>query len=222
MKYIIFSVLIFNSVLTFSQTRQELWDKASEMSNLGEFDAAIEYLSEIIKSNPKDSTAYFDRGLIKEYKNDIYGAINDFTKQLTVNSDCMDCYFFRGINKIKLKKNKSALSDLTFFLKLEPTNDDGYFYRGIAKYNLKIYQEAITDFTIAINSRKESKYFYNRGKAFEKINENKKALFDYDLAIELDSIDSKIYLRRSELKLKLNQIESGNLDIQISNKINKF
>ena len=77
MKPTLFILFIFFSVsYAFSQTlKDEYKDCAVQKFNSKEYQESIDYFTKIIEINPKDSTAYNDRGLTKELLKDFKGAI---------------------------------------------------------------------------------------------------------------------------------------------------
>ena len=80
----------------FSQiTSKELKDKAINYSYLKNYKKAIECYSEIVKINPKDSTAYIERALLKQLTLDYKGAISDFTEGGKINPNEVDYFFFK-------------------------------------------------------------------------------------------------------------------------------
>lgn len=215
-KFILFLAL-FPVLNCFCQTIAEYNKYAAEKINKHDYKGAIEEYTKIIKLNPADSSAYFDRGIAKEYLKDYKGAIADYTKAIAVDSTNPDNYYLRGLAKDKLKNYTGAIADFSKALALEPANADIYYYRGLAKATLKDFKNAIADFTEAIksNSDRAAEVYAKRGWAKAQTQEYREAIEDYNKAISIDPFKSEYFLQRGNLKILAGQKESGNSDLDI-------
>ncbi|MBC5836483.1 tetratricopeptide repeat protein [Flavobacterium muglaense] len=123
-------------------------------------------------------------------------------------------YYRLAKNQELLKNNKEAFKDYTQAIALDPTYEKAFYARALLLNNQKKYTEAINDYTksIAINP-KSSKAYYSRAISKNNLKDFDGALEDYSKTIELDSLFSKAYNDRAELKFKMNQQESGCIDL---------
>lgn len=71
----------------------------------------IQEYTSIINSNPKKSTAYFNRGLLRSQAGDQHVAIYDYNKAIEINPNYAEAYLSRGNSKFKLGDKKSAYAD---------------------------------------------------------------------------------------------------------------
>lgn len=77
-------------------------------------------------------------------------------------------------------------------ISIDPEKSFSYFLRGRVRYRIKKYQAAVDDYTaaIALNSKFYHAY-QSRGKAYQALEEKDKALKDFQMVIDLDTIDGK-------------------------------
>jgi len=88
------SLLLIAFSISYSQSSiAELKNCISEKYYNQDYKGSIECLNKLIVLNPKDSSAYNDRGLIKEILHDYSGAISDFSEQLKIDPTLADTYF---------------------------------------------------------------------------------------------------------------------------------
>ena len=106
------------------------------------------YLNDI-RQNPRDTTAYINRGtlyaLAKMYKE----ALEDFNTALTLNPRMLTVYFNRGLVFAYLKDYRKALNDFEIAIELNPADIQAYYYRGLAFEKLGENKKAHNDFQTA-------------------------------------------------------------------------
>ena len=117
------------SVLTYSQSeRATLYEQANEFGYRNQFVQAEQVFSMIIALNPLDSTAYFDRAIMRENLGDTLGALADLSKEIEIDAKSADNFFLRGILYQKTKKFEPALSDFRKVNRLDGGNADAHFF----------------------------------------------------------------------------------------------
>ena len=96
MKKILLFFLILNCIqICQSQSLKEEYQECTSQKYYNEdFRGAIVCLDKLIVLYPNDSSAYNNRGLIKEIIRDYSGAVADFTKEIEIDSTFADSYFF--------------------------------------------------------------------------------------------------------------------------------
>ena len=183
--------------------------------------------------NKIEAEKYFDSGEAKASAEDYNGAIADFTKVITLNSNDLLvalAYLNRADAKNNLNDSKGALLDLNKSISLDPDYYT-YYLRGITKDDLKDYRGAITDLTKSLelfkldNSNKDdielkAKIIGIRGHAKENLEDFKGAIEDLNSAIELDDSQDIFYESRGGCKYNLEDyngaIEDYNKAIEIN------
>lgn len=100
----------------------------------------------IIKNNPKNAEAYFDRGVKKYESNDLQEAKLDFDKAIELNPKYAEAYYYRA--QSNLLTGIGVSMDLDEAIKLNPKYREAYKSRAIHKsYNDK--KAACEDFKMA-------------------------------------------------------------------------
>jgi len=138
-----------------------------------------------IELNPKDATAYKNRGLAYHAKGDYDKAISDFTDMMLWSN--FDAYYYRGCSYAVKGDYDKALTDFNSMIALDPNDGLGYFARGFLVYDAKgDYDKAIADYTKTIELLPEWDMPYQyRGDAYAAKDEYSKAEADWKKATEL-------------------------------------
>lgn len=196
MKKLLYTFFIFNVFfVSFGQSLKEDYKECSlQKFYIGDFKGSIECLSKLIEIDPKDSSQYNNRGLIKEIIHDYIGAEKDFTKQLEIDSTLADSYFFRAMIKDKLKDIKGAISDYKMTVKYEPDNSDGYYFMGLNQFTLGELKNAEFNYKKALAKRKDNYTVYADIGLIKAQSKNYLEALKYcEKAISLDKKCEKVY-----------------------------
>ena len=122
-------VFVLISAGSFAQSeRTILYEQATEFGYRNQFEQAEQVLSLIIALNPLDSTAYFDRAIMRENLGDTLGALADLTKEIEIDAKSADNFFLRGMLYQKTKKYEQALYDFRKVNRLDGGNADAHFF----------------------------------------------------------------------------------------------
>lgn len=180
--------------------------RAIARHTLGDTQEAIQDCNEAIRHEPKNSTAYFTRGVIYSCLGEYPGAIGDFSEAIGVDfitdnyeyrvsfDPKADSYYRRGATYYYLGNYQRAIEDLTQALRLDPNLWAAYYNRGNAKYDLGDESGALQDYNQAqviapdpeFNSKDEHGY-YGRALARSRMGDNSGALEDLNKAATLCS-----------------------------------
>ena len=175
-----------------------------------------------IKASQK-SYRFNNRGTTKARKNDIKGAILDFTSAINLDQTNRNAYFNRGLSKFKLEDYKDAILDFTSAINLDQTFKNAYFRRGLSKFKLEDYKGAILDYTSAIklenNNVEKSRYYNRRGFSKYKLGDYEGAVSDYTRAINSNSENGWAYSDRAYSKRHFRDYEGACEDFQMAKKI---
>jgi tetratricopeptide (TPR) repeat protein len=99
---------------------------------------------------PSQRQAYYNRGNAKQAKDDLYGALADYSKAIELNSTYAKAYGNRGIVRIKKGNMDGALADFTKAIDLNPNDANAYFGLGIVKTAKGDIDGAKADYTKAL------------------------------------------------------------------------
>jgi tetratricopeptide (TPR) repeat protein len=176
---LLYLFLLFSFLNGYAQLREDLQKCAVECMDSSKFHEAITYFSWMIKLNPADTAAYFDRGILRDHVHDYKGSIEDFTMGIKLDSGNLDNYFLRGIALYRTNEYKMAIVDLSKMLHTEEDNADAYYYRALSNEGLADYPAALLDYTRAIKLKPTAKdYYLRRGELKMKLGKKKEGKVD--------------------------------------------
>ena len=95
-----------------------------------DFDLAVRRYSEAIRLNPKDPTAYNNRGYAYAYKHDFDKAITDYSEAIQRDRKYAKAYCNRGAADDSLGKPDEAITDFTTAIQLDPNSASAFRDRG--------------------------------------------------------------------------------------------
>jgi tetratricopeptide (TPR) repeat protein len=95
--------------------------------------------------DPKSARAYRSRADARRDNSDNKGAIEDYTKAMTLAPILVTDYSGRGIAKFQAKDYQAAIADYNLALKVNQNYAAAYYNRGLAKFELGDKTGAITD-----------------------------------------------------------------------------
>ena len=99
-----------------------------------QFEKCIIDFDKAIELDPKNASAYGERGIIKSrYLSDHIGAIKDFTKEIEIDSPNAYAHLDRGNAYAELGDHNQAINDYSKALEIDPNLSNAYKYRGLSK-----------------------------------------------------------------------------------------
>ena len=124
-------------------------------------------------------------GLVTNKTEDICTAALD--GELLTARDRAGTYVNRGIIKLRAKAYDAAIADFNTAIRYKSDLAEAYVNRGAARIGVRHYAESIADLTQALDLAvpEPEKAYYNRAVAYEWLDNEKAAYFDYKKAIEL-------------------------------------
>lgn len=120
--------------------------------NLGNFKEAEKDFGSAIQIDPRYSSAYSNRGLVRyERFLDFKGAIQDFDLAISLDPTDPYAYYNRGNAKLRSGRFEEALSDYDRVLQIIPNFAPPYFNKGVAFLKLKNLEGACSNWEKASN-----------------------------------------------------------------------
>jgi Flp pilus assembly protein TadD len=129
-------VLLALSVLSFRQTR--IWYNSRT------------FLDYVLKLDPGNSIAYYDRGLLREKQGDPNGAIADYTNVIRLDPEHARAFNNRGVLREIQGDLTAAIGDFNSAIGLKPFSPEAYANRGVIRLSQDDPQRAVQDFTKAL------------------------------------------------------------------------
>ena len=206
---------------------KELIDQLSaegdEYYNNEEFDKALESYNKILKIDPNNAKAYYNRGFTYNGLEQYDEALKDYDTAITLEPNNTNGYHSRGFTYNILKQYDKALKNYNKAIELNPNHKHAYNNRGTTYGNLEQYDEALKDFDKAIELNPNEKYAYNNKVMALKATKNGDVGHDkkidediiscYKLAIKNNPLDKRYYdflqsfYKDSKLTIPATQVE---------------
>ena len=150
---------------------------------------------------PDYAEAYRNRGVAKEAKGDLDGAIADWDKAIALKPDFADAYHNRGVVKRGKGDLDGAIADFDQALALKPDLFQAYLNRGLAKGAKGDHDGALVDFTHALElNPKNTSAYAARGDVKKQTGDYAGALADFNQALELAPKDASSHSSRAMVR----------------------
>ena len=172
---------------------------------------------------------FYQKGKIKSKNSDLIGAILEYSNAIRLNPTNGLYYNDRAWAKCNLLLYMDAIKDFNKSIELDPNNEYGFQGRAYMKARLKDYRGAIQDYSRAIelninDSNRDNRgamykyikeesladHYNSRGEAEDNLKDYRKALIDYNKAIEMSTLYTvrsvlleSFYSNRGILKYKI-------------------
>ncbi len=179
------------------------------------YDKASEYLEKGIFIEPMNSYLYSNRAKLYEAQGSKLKALQNFDKAIAVAPTEYSVYLERGDFNFRNGYISLALADNNKAIALAPNNFLGYYNRSQVYFEQQNYDAAINDIDKAIELKKDddTRLYIARGAVYAALNKNKKALADYNHAIQLDSTDFSAYYNRYSIYYQLEDLDASCADL---------
>jgi tetratricopeptide (TPR) repeat protein len=168
-------------------------------------DASIPACTRLLEQGGADEIiagVYSNRGVAKVGKDDLDGAVKDFTAALDRTPNFVGALKNRGLIHKILGHFDLAVADFSRALRLDPKSADLYNLRGTTLLDKDEYDGAIADFDRAITvDRKYAKAYINRGQAYYFKRSYDKALADFDAAVRLQPDEPLGFVNRAMVRM---------------------
>lgn len=123
-------------------------------------------LDEAIRRNPRDTVAYYNRGLAKARDKEYALAVEDFSKVIQLNPNDAEAHNNRCWARAVIGRLDGALIDCDEALRLRPNYADAFDSRGLVNLKRGNLDRAISDFDAALRLKPGlASALYGRGKA---------------------------------------------------------
>ncbi len=201
-----------------------MFGKAQHLTDLGQYDKAIQVYSQIIKNNPDNDVAYAKRGLLYERlqskdaaqnKKNKASAQRDYERSINLNYNRPEVYNNLAALYIDQGYYGEAVLNLNEALILQPDYFVAYVNRAIAEGKQGKFREALLDYSRAESLNPASGLVYlNRGLTQFAAGYYASAAEDYSRAMELEPENPRPVLERGRAFIKLGYFQNAMDDFQ--------
>jgi len=128
------------------QTISELRQKAFMTSQMGDYEAAEHYWTELLEFLPHEAAIWSNRGLVRVSQYHLDEAIADYTKAIALAPDEVEPYLNRGAAYEVKQQWEDAIADYNQVLSMDPDEAGAWNNLGNAKAGLGDWEAAQEDY----------------------------------------------------------------------------
>jgi len=174
-----------------------------------------------IASAPDRANSHYREGMRLLGPGDFQGAAAQFTKAIDIFPEYADAYLGRGKARQAAGQSDAALADFERAIAINPTLELAYISRGTITRSQGNSQKALADFTESIHLHPTSDGYYQRALTYQTLDQPKRAVDDYSLAITYDPGAPYIYRARAKAKRDVGDIAGAQKDQETAEALEK-
>ena len=136
----------FPAALPVDDSTEQLHDRAADALRYGRLFEALQGFNAVLKLQPFNALAYYNRGNIRYLRREFELALQDYTAALKYRPGFAAASMNRGIAFSNLERLDEALADLDRASELDPSNSDVFFNRAIVHVKRGAMDKALADY----------------------------------------------------------------------------
>jgi tetratricopeptide (TPR) repeat protein len=201
--YFLIPLIFIYSVYSFENTKK--------------FQDPLAFYNTIIDDGTNLAIAYYGRGVYKGNNGNQQGAIEDYSKAISIKKDYAAAYYNRGNIEREMKEYETAIDDYTKAIKANPRFADAYLNRGLTYIIINRREEAIGDYNKAIKINPKNPDAYNNlGLIYGKEGNYSESIEYFSKSIECDNKFGDAYKNRGLAYLFLGNKQKAYADFKLS------
>ena len=175
---------------------------------------ALSDAEEAVRVDPLVAMTWSERGVARDGRGDLEGALADFTKALTLGPGLALCWVNRGATRFKLGDREGARADLDRALELAPELPEAWVERGKVRLPLDP-AGALEDLerAIALSPRSASAWTL-LGTAHGRLGQLETALADLGKALEIEPENLLAWRNRAGIRYRLGDGAGARKDLE--------
>ena len=202
-----------------SRKDKRKFKKAIKLGDKGERGKAIDFLTELIIDNSKESILYSKRGLYYYSNLEFKRALDDFNEGLARDYSNYEAFMLRWYCYYSLDMNKEALIDLKILIRSDKENDSYHYYIAGCYEELEKFQLAVSHLDTALfyqNSDSDlEEYYLHRGYSRSQLQNYEGAIADFSKALTYNDTNYFVLTNRSSCYRYLNELDKATEDIML-------
>ena len=136
----------FPAALPVDDLTEQIHDRAAEALSRGQVSEALRGFNEVLKFQPFNALAYYNRGNVRYFRREFELALQDYTAALKYRPGFSAAAMNRGIVYSNLDRFDEAIIDLDKAAELDPSNPDVFFNRAVVHVKRGAMDKAIADY----------------------------------------------------------------------------
>jgi len=169
------------------QAAQLLVEQAKKSFNAGDYRAAVNSYSRLLRLKPRDDRVFFNRGLARHKSGDVSGALEDFDAALVLNPELHVALVNRARIYLQRDRAADAFADLARAEALRPGDATVLFYKATASARIGKLSQSVQDLTRVIDlDASNAPALAERGHSLLRQGHTEAAKTDFERALRLD------------------------------------
>ncbi|WP_339925807.1 tetratricopeptide repeat protein [uncultured Cyclobacterium sp.] len=224
---ILYTTFFLSILLLSCNNNEKLYEEAKAFEKQGNYKKSIELLDVVIKVDPENVYALFDRAVDKSMINDFTGAISDYDLVIELYPDNPIAFLNRGKNKSRLGKYKEAIEDYnsaidlkgseTFYLnktensifengyEFDATMEEIRFERGFSRYKIDSLIKSFEDLSFCIDKSYELGFCYLwRAHIYNAFEQNRECCLDLEFSEKFGNKEASDWIEKLCNKINKN------------------
>lgn len=125
---------------------EQIHDRAADAVVNGRLAEALRGFNEVLKAQPFNAKAYYNRGAVHYLRRELELALHDFTAALKYRPGFAAAMMNRGVVYSNLDRLDEALRDLNMAAELDPSNSNVFFNRAVVHAKRADLGNALADY----------------------------------------------------------------------------
>lgn len=206
MKYKLLYLIVLFPLVTFGQSRDQLYENYRTYLNKGNYNKAEKELNKLALVENDNFILLLSYGHLYSKKGELDSAKMYLERAVTFYKNSPVSFADKGLKSKKDSLYNIAIDIYDIIISKEP-NGVNYCNRAIFKKDVGLYEEALVDFYTAIQiDPNEYLNHYNLALNFGKLNLPDSALAHYDKAIQLNPTHGSSYINKGYIYMELDLI----------------
>jgi tetratricopeptide (TPR) repeat protein/S1-C subfamily serine protease len=212
------------SIPNNASNAQQWIEYGNQLYRLGKYTQAVTAFERAISLQPNVLDAYYGKGLALLYMRNSTAALQAFDKAIMLVSPGSESKFYylwkyRSITLKELNNLPSALVAISEAIRWEPQDNTLLNEKAHLLDRLEQYSEAIKIYDLIISKDQKAWAYNNRGVSKSKLGDNKGAVADYNVAIQINPQYAEPYSNRGITKYRSGDNKGAMEDYNIAIRI---
>ncbi|MBO5582759.1 MAG: tetratricopeptide repeat protein, partial [Bacteroidales bacterium] len=178
-----------------------------------QFEPAVKDFDKYIRQEPRDPSAYLNRGASYLFLGDTLKAVSDYNQAIKIDRFEPEGYIRRGRLLATQGDYEGAIKDMNKAIELDSTNTLAYFNRAILHSEQSHLNEAMADLnTVLRHEPGNALTLYNRSLIHAQVGDFPAALSDMDRVININPNNVLAYFNRAGFFLEMGRWDDALAD----------